>query len=162
MANGRNRIYFVMAFVISSIPAMIGFYALKSNWIFMTTTLFALSFISLGLSTFLFLGYKTFKHSRPVIVSTLVNLNLLLQPATRYLSRSRLIGPLFAGLMRIGFFAFFVVLLMSDHVIRMVLRLCVGKHPTNRYYCKFLQSYKKITYVLFSHYKCDGSTAKYV
>ncbi|KAG1053791.1 hypothetical protein G6F43_004153 [Rhizopus delemar] len=26
------------------------------------------------------------------------------------------------------------MLLMSDHVIRMVLRLCVGKHPTNRYY----------------------------
>ncbi|KAG1221022.1 hypothetical protein G6F35_006285 [Rhizopus arrhizus] len=88
----------------------------------------------LGLSTFLFLGYKTFKHGRPIIVSTLVNLNLLLQPATQYLSRSRLFGPLFAGLMRIGFFAFFVVLLMSDHVIRMVLRLCVGKHPTKRYY----------------------------
>ncbi|CAO3685134.1 unnamed protein product [Rhizopus stolonifer] len=134
MANGRNRIYFCIAFIISSIPSVFGFYALKSNLVFLATVLFALSFISLGISTFLFLGYKTVKHGRPLVLSILVNISLLLQPVTRYLSSSAVIGPLFAGTIRIGFFAVFVVLLMSDHLIRILLRMFVGKHPTSRYY----------------------------
>ncbi|CEI93252.1 hypothetical protein RMCBS344292_07491 [Rhizopus microsporus] len=134
MANGRNRIYFVLAFIISSIPSAFGFYALNAHFTFLATVLFALSFISLGLSAFLFLGYKTFKHGKPFLMSLLVHTNQCLRPLTRYLSRSIIFRPLFSAAIRIGFFAFFVVLLMSDHLIRVLLRLFVGKHVTNRYY----------------------------
>ncbi|CEG74441.1 hypothetical protein RMATCC62417_09659 [Rhizopus microsporus] len=134
MANGRNRIYFVLAFIISSIPSAFGFYALNGHFTFLATVLFALSFISLGLSAFLFLGYKTFKHGKPFLMSLLVHTNQCLRPLTQYLSRSIIFRPLFSAAVRIGFFAFFVVLLMSDHLIRVLLRLFVGKHATNRYY----------------------------
>ncbi|KAI9271321.1 Alpha/Beta hydrolase protein [Sporodiniella umbellata] len=101
---------------------------------FVSTILFAISFISFGASAFVFLGYKTVKHGRPLILLFLVDLSLLLQPTIRYLSTSSVVGPLFASIVRVMFFAIFVILLMSDHLIRIMMKLFVGKHPTGRYY----------------------------
>ncbi|GAA5796814.1 hypothetical protein HPULCUR_002192 [Helicostylum pulchrum] len=134
MAQGRNRIYFAIAFVISSIPALFALYALQDNLTFLSTILFALSIISMGLSTFLFLGYKTVKHGTPMIFTLLASISRSLAPFTRYLSRTTVIGPAFSIVIRFLFFLGFIVLLMSDHLIRTILRCVVGKHPSNRNY----------------------------
>lgn len=135
MAKGRNRIYFAIAFFISSIPALFAFlYAFNSA--FLTTVLFATSFISMGLSTFLFLGYKTVKHGTPLFFGLLNSVSKLLSPLTRYLSKTIIIGPLFALVIRFCFFVGFILLLMSDQLVRSVFRLIIGRHPSKRNYCK--------------------------
>jgi hypothetical protein len=136
MAKGRNRIYFAIAFVISSIPALFAIYALKRQLTFLGTFLFALSIISLGLSTFLFLGYKTVKHGTPMLFGILNGVSRSLAPITRYLSKTTIIGPLFSIIIRFLFFLGFIVLLMSDHLIRTVFRVVIGRHPSKRNYCK--------------------------
>lgn len=152
MAQGRNRIYFAIAFLISSIPALFAIYALQDNLTFLSTILFALSFISMGLSTFLFLGYKTVKHGTPMIFTLLATISRWLAPFTRYLSRTTVIGPIFSMVIRSCFFLGFMVLLMSDHLVRAMLRCLVGRHPSKRNYCKYLFIIKnsiKITNVFF-------------
>lgn len=134
MAKGRNRIYFAIAFTLSSIPALFAVYAF--SFTFLSTLLFALSFISMGLSTFLFVGYKTVKHGSPMLFTMLSGVSNSLTPFTRYLSKTAIIGPFFSLVIRFLFFVGFVVLLMCDHLVRSVLRLFVGKHPSNRNYCK--------------------------
>ncbi|KAI9343392.1 Alpha/Beta hydrolase protein [Pilaira anomala] len=134
MAQGRNRIYFAIAFLISSIPALFAIYALQDNLTFLSTILFALSFISMGLSTFLFLGYKTVKHGTPMIFTLLATISRWLAPFTRYLSRTTVIGPIFSMVIRSCFFLGFMVLLMSDHLVRAMLRCLVGRHPSKRNY----------------------------
>ncbi|KAL7308149.1 hypothetical protein PS15m_012039 [Mucor circinelloides] len=134
MAKGRNRIYFAIASIISSIPAIVAIYALKENLIFVSSLLFALSIISMSLSTFLFLGYKTVKHGTPMLFNILASLSKSLAPLTRYLAKTTIIGPLFAFVIRCLFFLGFIVLLMSDQLIRAVFRLIIGRHPSKRNY----------------------------
>jgi hypothetical protein len=136
MAKGRNRIYFAIAFLISSIPAVFALlYALDNT--LLSTILFALTFISMGLSTFLFLGYKTVKHGTPMIFTMLASVSQGLNPFTRYLSKTYIIGPLFSIVIRFFFFVGFIVLLMSDQLVRSVFRLIIGRHPSKRNYCKW-------------------------
>lgn len=137
MAKGRNRIYFAIAFVISSIPAIFGIYAFKSNLVLTSSILFSLSLISMGISTFLFLGYKTVKHGTPMIFSILTSTSQSLSPITRYLSKTAIIGPLFSLVIRSIFFLGFIVLLMSDQLVRTLFKFMVGRHPSKRLYCKF-------------------------
>lgn len=167
MAQGRNRIYFAIAFVISSIPALFALYALQDNLTFLSTILFALSIISMGLSTFLFLGYKTVKHGTPMIFTLLASISRSLAPFARYLSRTTVIGPAFSIIIRFLFFLGFIVLLMGDNLVRTILRCVVGKHPSNRNYCKFfLTTLKKITTKkimhCFSYYQRNGSTHRII
>lgn len=135
MAKGRNRIYFAIAFVISSIPAIFGIYAFRNNLVLVSTLLFSLSIISMGLSTFLFLGYKTVKHGKPMIFNILTSISHSLSPFTRYLSKTIIIGPVVSLVIRFAFFVGFIILLMSDQLIRYVFRFMVGRHPTKRLYC---------------------------
>ena len=160
MGQGRNRIYFAIAFIVSSIPAIFAVYAFQST--FYSTILFALSLISLGLSTFLFLGYKTFKYGKPMLFATLSNTSRWLGPFTKYLSRTVVIGPLFSIIIRFFFFVGFIVLLMSDHFVRAFFRLFVGRHPSKRNYCKFFFFFQRLVmcffaHILLSHHKCNGS-----
>ncbi|KAI7892719.1 uncharacterized protein EV154DRAFT_503912 [Mucor mucedo] len=134
MAQGKNRIYFAIASVISSIPALFAIYALQDNLMFLSTILFALSFISMGLSTFLFLGYKTVKHGSPIVFTMLNNVSKTLAPIANYLSGTTFIGPLFSIVIRFFFFLGFIVLLMSDQLVRALLRFVVGRHPSKRNY----------------------------
>ncbi|KAI9474150.1 MAG: class 3-domain-containing protein [Benjaminiella poitrasii] len=134
MAKGRNRIYFAIAFVISSIPAIVAVYAFKHQLVVLSSFLFALSIVSMTISTFLFLGYKTVKHGTPLVLSTLVNISRSLAPLARFLSRTIILGPLFSFLIRIGFFLSFMVLLMSDQLIRTLFGFFIGRHPSKRTY----------------------------
>lgn len=137
MAKGRNRIYFAIASVVSSIPAIFAIYALQDNLTFLSTILFALSFISMGLSTFLFLGYKTVKHGSPIVFTMLASISKSLAPIASYLSGTTFIGPLFSIMIRFCFFLGFIVLLMSDQLVRALFRLVVGRHPSKRNYCEY-------------------------
>jgi hypothetical protein len=137
MARGRNRIYFALASLVSSIPSIAAVYALKANLKFLATLLFTLSIISFGLSIVFFLGYKTVKHGTPMLFSFLTNTSRFLTPFTHYLSRTTIIGPIFALVIRFNFFLGFIVLLMSDQLVRAVLGLFVGRHATKRTYCKY-------------------------
>ncbi|KAI8640502.1 Alpha/Beta hydrolase protein [Parasitella parasitica] len=134
MAKGRNRIYFAIASLISSIPAIVAIYALKENLIIVSSLLFALSIISLSCSTFLFLGYKTVKHGTPMLLNILASISKSLAPFARYLAKTAIIGPLFAFVIRCFFFLGFIVLLMGDQLIRAVFRLFIGRHPSKRNY----------------------------
>ncbi|OBZ85603.1 hypothetical protein A0J61_06339 [Choanephora cucurbitarum] len=134
MAKGRNRLYFAIAFVISSIPSIFGFYALQHDLTLLGSLLFALSLISLGLSTFLFLGYKTVKHGTPMILAVLASISRCLTPLSRLLARTIILGPLLAMIIRTFFFLGFIVLLMSDQLIRALFRYFIGKHPSGRDY----------------------------
>ncbi|KAI8364760.1 Alpha/Beta hydrolase protein [Radiomyces spectabilis] len=89
----------------------------------------------MGLSTFLFVSYKTLKHGAPFILRCLGRISRILSPIATYLSKTRIIGPLLSAVIRCGFFLGFVVLLMSDHLVRAVLRRFAGQHPTKRDYC---------------------------
>lgn len=164
MAKGRNRIYFAIASIISSIPAIVAIYALKENLIFVSSLLFALSIISMSLSTFLFLGYKTVKHGTPMLFNILASLSKSLAPLTRYLAKTTIIGPLFAFVIRCLFFLGFIVLLMSDQLIRAVFRLIIGRHPSKRNYCKcsMTSATHKAANVFFSHHQCNGSSYRNV
>ncbi|KAI8877402.1 alpha/beta-hydrolase [Backusella circina FSU 941] len=134
MAKGRNRIYFGLASLVSSIPSIAAIYALKANLKFLATLLFTLSIISFVLSIVFFLGYKTVKHGTPMLFSFLTNTSRLLTPFTQYLSRTTIIGPILALVIRFNFFLGFIVLLMSDQLVRAVLGFFVGRHPTKRTY----------------------------
>ncbi|KAI7907924.1 Alpha/Beta hydrolase protein [Cokeromyces recurvatus] len=134
MARGRNRIYFAIAFAISSIPALVAIYAFKHQLTVLSSFLFALSIISMGISTFIFLSYKTVKHGTPLVLSTLANISQSLAPMARFLSKTIILGPLFSLIIRIGFFLSFVILLMSDQLIRIVFGLFIGRHPSKRTY----------------------------
>ncbi|KAI8980293.1 Alpha/Beta hydrolase protein [Pilobolus umbonatus] len=57
-----------------------------------------------------------------------------LAPYTKYLSKNKLVGPFVSAIIRFGFFLGFIVLLMSDHLLRAIFRLMIGKHPTGRYF----------------------------
>lgn len=167
MAQGKNRIYFAIASVISSIPALFAIYALQDNLTFLSTILFALSFISMGLSTFLFLGYKTVKHGSPMVFTILTSVSKILAPIAHYLSGTTFIGPLFSILIRFFFFLGFIVLLMSDQLVRALLRFVIGRHPSKRNYCKiffflFILFYSILKMILVSHYKCYGSTHRII
>ncbi|KAI8372118.1 class 3-domain-containing protein [Blakeslea trispora] len=134
MAKGRNRLYFAIAFVISSIPSIFAFYALQHDLTLLSSLLFALSIISLGLSTFLFLGYKTVKHGTPMVLAILASISRCLTPLSRLLARTIVIGPVLALIIRTFFFLGFIVLLMSDQLIRACFRFFIGKHPSGRDY----------------------------
>jgi hypothetical protein len=112
--------------------------------IFVSSLLFALSIVSMSLSTFLFLGYKTVKHGTPMLFNILSSISKSLAPFTRYLAKTTIIGPLFAFVIRCFFFFGFIVLLMSDQLIRTVFGLFIGLHPSKRKYCRYqLKSFEK-------------------
>ncbi|RCH95365.1 hypothetical protein CU098_000339, partial [Rhizopus stolonifer] len=134
MAKGRNRLYFALAFVISSIPSIFAVYALKNDLTILSSLLFALSIISMGLSTFLFLSYKTVKHGTPIILGILASISQCLAPLTHILSKTIIIGPIFSFIIRTFFFLGFVILLMSDQLVRAFFRFFIGKHASGRDY----------------------------
>ncbi|KAI7852073.1 Alpha/Beta hydrolase protein [Circinella umbellata] len=130
MGQGRNRLYFGISFLISSIPAWTGIYCMVHDRTTLSVLLIAFSMICMGFSTLLFVGYKTFKHGAPILSKSLNILSKILWPITKGLSRTRIVGPIISVCIRSTFFIWFMVLLMSDHAIRWVLRRFVGKHPT--------------------------------
>jgi hypothetical protein len=136
MARGRNRTFFAISLIISSIPTFIGIYTIRKNMFVPSTILISLSILCMASCTFLFLGYKTLKHGTPFLFQLLTSLSRTLAPPTRYLAKTALIGPLFSAVIRFLFFLSFILLLMSDHLVRTLFCLMVGRHPTKRNYCK--------------------------
>ncbi|KAI9272624.1 Alpha/Beta hydrolase protein [Phascolomyces articulosus] len=130
MGQGRNRLYFGISFLVSSIPAWAGIYCMVHNRTTLSILLIAFSMICMGISTLLFVGYKTIKHGVPLLSKSLSIISGILWPVARGLSRTRIVGPILSVCIRSTFFIWFMVLLMSDHAIRWVLRRFVGQHPT--------------------------------
>ncbi|KAI8141893.1 Alpha/Beta hydrolase protein [Fennellomyces sp. T-0311] len=134
MGHGRNRLYFGISFLISSIPAWGGLYCMSNNRTTLSILLIAFSLICMGTSTILFVGYKTIKHGAPIFSNLLTGISGVLRPVARTLSRTKIVGPIISTCIRGTFFIWFMLLLMSDHALRWILRRFVGKHPSGHYY----------------------------
>ncbi|KAI9025058.1 Alpha/Beta hydrolase protein [Phycomyces nitens] len=132
MTQGHNRVYIGVSSLVSFVPALVGLYAVIHQYSTLSEIMFSISFISLGLSVFFFVGYKTVKHGTPVLLRTLKYLNHTLTPIASYLSNSTILGPFFSIVIRLFFFIGFVLLLMSDQLIRVLVGRFVGQHPTKR------------------------------
>lgn len=132
MSQGRNRLYFGASFSISLLPALVGVYFISHDRTALSILLFIVSVLCMVLSTVIFLGYKTVKHGLPLVTSFLNAINEILKPISQVISHTKIIGPIVSAFIRCNFFVWFILLLMSDHMIRMVLRRFVGQHPTKR------------------------------
>ncbi|KAL0090484.1 Alpha/Beta hydrolase protein [Phycomyces blakesleeanus] len=89
--------------------------------------------VYIGISSLIsFVPALVVKHGTPVLLRTLKYLNHTLAPIASYLSNSTILGPVFSAIIRVFFFIGFVVLLMSDQLIRVLVGRFVGQHPTKR------------------------------
>lgn len=132
MGRGRNRLYFGASFLVSFIPALAGMYCIAHDRTTLSVILIAASLICMGLSTLLFVGYKTIKHGTPVVTTVLGSISSLLGPVVHFLAHTSVIGPILSSIIRFFFFISFVTVLASDHVVRAVMRRFVGRHQTKR------------------------------
>ncbi|KAI8968900.1 class 3-domain-containing protein [Mycotypha africana] len=83
------------------------------------------------LSTLIFYGFRILFLGIPTI---LAKISKLLAPCTHYLSKTAIIGPLFSFIIRSFFFMGFIILLMSDQLVRTFFRIIIGRHPSKRNY----------------------------
>lgn len=118
------------------IPALIGYYAnYKGRWIW-SLLWYLISVTILIVPVIIYIGFKSIQYYLPFVLKTLTRLNKRLQPIANFVSNNRILGPLISIFIRSQFFISFMVLLMSDHVIRTLLGRFAGQHATNHYLCK--------------------------
>lgn len=141
MKRNNTQLVAEVTLLLAFIPALIGYYAnYKGRWI-LSLLCYMLSVFILTVPVAAYITFKLIKHCMPLILRTLASLNKRLVPIARYISQTRILGPLISIFIRSQFFMWFMILLMSDHVIRNILGRFAGPHATNKYLCKVKQQY---------------------
>ncbi|KAF9436114.1 hypothetical protein BGZ76_004791 [Entomortierella beljakovae] len=128
MANGKNRLFWLTSLAISSIPLAVTFYAVHSNRGWLTAISFVIFIICLLLSTCTFLSWKTFKFSTPIILQVLRGISVALRPLVNILRGVPVLGKVTNGTIRLVFWINFIILMMSDVLLRKTLKGFVGLH----------------------------------
>lgn len=137
MWNGGTIVYFVLSFIVSCIPAFAGSYAKAHSYFYLGLFLQFLSFVCLALSLFLYVSFQLVRRGTPFLLQFLGRINRVLAPVATRIASTKFIGPAVAVVIRLNFFIWFMVLLMSDQIIRIFLGRLVGRHPSKRNYCRF-------------------------
>ncbi|KAF9349657.1 hypothetical protein BGX26_012075 [Mortierella sp. AD094] len=128
MANGKNRLFWLTSLAISSIPLAVTSYAVYSSRGWLTIISLVLFVICLLLSTCTFLSWKTFKFSTPIILQVLRGISVVLSPLANILRGVPVLGKVTNGTIRLIFWLNFIVLMMSDVLLRKTLKGFVGIH----------------------------------
>lgn len=120
------------------VPALVGYYFnYKGRW-FWSLFWYLLSVFILVTPAFIYISFKSIQQCMPIIVGILARLNKRLAPIVSYISHNKILRPLIVIFVRSQFFLWFMALLMSDQIIRLVLSRFAGQHASSRYLCKFV------------------------
>ncbi|KAI1319240.1 hypothetical protein EDD11_004634 [Mortierella claussenii] len=128
MAHGKNRLFWLASLAIASIPLAVTFFAVHSDRNWLTILSFTLFLVCLLLSTCTFLSWKTFKFSTPIILQILRAVSVALTPLAHILRGIPVLGKVTNGSIKLVFWAWFIVLMLSDVLVRKMLKAFVGLH----------------------------------
>ncbi|KAI8368497.1 class 3-domain-containing protein [Blakeslea trispora] len=134
MKNSSNfKLLVQIVLLLALIPALIGYYAhSKGHWVFGLFCYFGVVFV-LTVPIIAYTSIRILQHCMPFVLRLLSILNKRLMPIARFVSHSRILGPLINLFIRSQFFISFIGLLMCDQLIRVALGRFAGQHATNRY-----------------------------
>ncbi|KAF9557258.1 hypothetical protein EC968_007718 [Mortierella alpina] len=128
MANGKNRLFWLTSLALSSIPLAVTFYAVYSDRNWLTILSFTVFVICLLLSTCTFLSWKTVKFSTPIILQVLRAVSVALTPLVHIIRSIPVLGKAANGSIKLIFWTWFIVLMLSDVLVRRLLKAFVGLH----------------------------------
>lgn len=136
MGQGLTPLYFTVSLVLASIPALAGLYARWKLYLKLGAFLYAISVFVMCVAILLFVTFKVVQHSTPFLLRTLGRLNRVLSPIVSRVSQTKVVGPCIAAVVRANFFVWFMVLLVSDQLMRALLSRLIGRHASQTNYCK--------------------------
>ena len=141
MTYSGTSVYFAIASLISCIPAIAGLIARWYTYKWTSILLYFCSIVFLFLSVFFYVSYRLIQQGSPFLLKVLDKLNHILSPIASKLANSKVVGPVIAVIVRANFFAWFMILLLSDQVIRAMITRLIGHHASQRSYCKLLNRF---------------------
>ncbi|CAG8658654.1 5532_t:CDS:2 [Acaulospora morrowiae] len=130
MANTVRRIYWTLVFVVSLIPLLGAFYGSRneSPYIHWLGCIGFISVLTLGLC--FFVSFHLCRCCAPFVIGILSGTSRSLSPIVKYLNKTRFLGPLLSWCIRSIFFFWFIVLIVSDVLIRKILSRTAGVHES--------------------------------
>lgn len=128
MANGQNRLYWLTSLAIASIPLAVTSYAIYSDKRWLTIISFTIFIVCLILSTCIFLSWKTFKFSTPIILQLLRGFSVALSPLVQIIRGIPILGKVTNVCVKVFFWTWFIILMSSDVLVRKLLKSFVGIH----------------------------------
>lgn len=129
-------LYLAIASALSCIPALVGFYAQWRGYRWLGFFCYGLTGLSFVLFLILLVGFKLLRRGTPFLLGFLDRLNHVLAPIVSRIARTSFVGPVIGMVVRANFFVWFLVLLMSDQLVRALLTRIVGPHSSQSKYCK--------------------------
>ena len=136
--DNNFKLLIQIVLLIALIPTLVGYYVQsKGHWIVGLFCYMGTVFV-LTVPIMTYLTIRLIQHGMPFVLRLLSLLNRRLMPIARFVSHSKLLGPLINLFIRSQFFISFIGLLMCDQLIRVVLGRFAGQHTTKRYLCKVL------------------------
>ncbi|KAI9252390.1 Alpha/Beta hydrolase protein [Phascolomyces articulosus] len=134
MSYSGTSIYFAIASLISCIPALAGIIARWYAYKWTGILLYFCSIVFLFLSVFFYVSFRLVKHGTPFLLELLDKLNRVLQPVVSKIANTKVVGPIISVIVKANFFAWFMILLLSDQVMRALVTRLVGHHASQRNY----------------------------
>ncbi|KAI9498363.1 Alpha/Beta hydrolase protein [Zychaea mexicana] len=134
MSYSGTSVYFAIATLISCIPAVAGLVARWYAYKWTGILLYFCSLVFLFLSVFFYVSFRIVRHGSPFLLELLDKLNRILSPVASKVASTKFVGPVIAVIIRANFFAWFMILLLSDQVIRALIGRLVGHHASQRNY----------------------------
>ncbi|KAG0263749.1 hypothetical protein BG011_008178 [Mortierella polycephala] len=128
MAQGKNRLFWLASLAIASIPLAVTFFGVYSDRRWLTILSFTLFVICLLLSTCTFVSWKTFKFSTPFILQFLHAVSVALTPLVHIIRGIPVLGKVTNGCIKLVFWTWFIILMLSDVFVRKLLKTFVGLH----------------------------------
>ena len=133
MKRGNLELVIEITLLLALIPATLGYYAnYKGRWI-ISLLCYLLSVTILTVPIVAYVTFKIIQHCMPFILRTLAKVNHMVMPVAHYIAHNKILSPFISVFIRSQFFFWFMVLLMSDHLIRTIVGRFQGPHATNRY-----------------------------
>lgn len=129
-------LYLAIASALSCIPALAGFYAQWRGYRWLGFFCYGLTILSFVLFLILLVGFKLLRRGTPFLLRFLDRLNHVLAPIVSRIAKTSFVGPAIGMVVRANFFVWFLVLLMSDQLVRALLTRIVGPHSSQSNYCK--------------------------
>jgi hypothetical protein len=143
MTRNNKQLIAELILLLALVPALAGYYFnYKGRWI-LSLLCYTLSVSTLCVPVFMFFAFRIIQHCMPLILSTLASLNRTLLPVVKTISETKVVGPAISLFIRFNFFVCFMMILMTDQIIRSVLGRVAGLHTSQRYLCKFHLERKK-------------------
>lgn len=125
MAKGLNRLYWGIVFTISIIPILAAIYG-NNKYFFWSSIILFITLLSSGFIILFWIHFL--KRCVIIVIKLLSGASKFLSPIANYLSQTRVLGPVISWCIRAVFFFWFLVLLISDVLIRTILSRASGIH----------------------------------